>query len=469
MTTRQRLGDVLVQRGLVTREHLDDALARQRLTGRRLGELLVSMGSINQEQLSWALSEALHIPFVDLSDEVVDLEVARALPEAVLRRHEAVPILRVGEEMTVLLADPTNRQAAIELEALSGSRVTVALAAREAVMHFLDRAFPDSKRPSEGANGTNGTNGHSGAVVDLTGVSQVFTLLIDAARSRASELHLEPAVNGVLVRLRMDGRLLDRAWFDRDLLGPITFRLRLLAGLRGESGPTQARVRTRLDGREIELEMFFFPTLSGEAVTVRLYEVAAECPTVQSLVAPASVHRLLEELTAGAQSGGGPGGLVVVAGSDPRARAAVLYALARLAAAPGRRVLTVERQVSFVVPAFLQVELPQDFAAAAATVLAQGADVTLIEDVTTPILAAAALASIEQGTLVLAGVALGSVRSALAYLATVDLRGPLLALTRGVVDAHRRAGTLSVDVLPLTPALRRDLIERKDPWTSPSS
>src|SRR6185436_894803 len=89
---------------------------------------------------------------------------ARSLPETVLRRHEAVPVLRVSNEMTVLLADPTNHQAAIELEALSGSRITVALAAREAVLHFLDRAFPDSKRPMgqplPGANGNRHANGN---------------------------------------------------------------------------------------------------------------------------------------------------------------------------------------------------------------------------------------------------------------------------------------------------------------------
>jgi len=130
VTERLRLGDVLLQRELVTSQQLDEALARQRLTGRRLGEVLLSMGVITQEQLSWALSESLHIPFVELSDDVIDLDVARSLPETVLRRHEAVPVLRVSNEMTVLLADPTNHQAAIELEALSGSRITVALAAR---------------------------------------------------------------------------------------------------------------------------------------------------------------------------------------------------------------------------------------------------------------------------------------------------------------------------------------------------
>ena len=466
MSTRQRLGDVLLERELITRAQLDEALARHRLNGRRLGEVLLSMGAITQEQLTWGLSEALHIPFVELSDEVVDLEVARSLPEAVLRRHEAVPILRVADEMTVLVADPTNRQTAIELEALSGSRVSMALAAREAVLHFLDRAFPDSK--GAGHQGP-GANGQTGQVVDLTGVSHVFALLLGAVRDRASELYLEPAPNGVLVRVRVDGRLLDRAWFDRELLAPITFRLRVLAGLRGEPAPRLARVRTRLEGRDTELEFFFFPTLSGEAVTVRFQPMVVEAPTLLTLGASEPVHRLLVELVGDVTTSASPGGLVVVAGPDTRARAEVLYALARAAAAPGRRVLTLERRASFVVPGFLQVELPVDFGTEAPTVLSQPADVILVEDITPPPLAAAALATAEQGTLVLAGLGLGSARSALTYLATVDLRGPLLGLTRGVVGVQRHGGGLTVDALSLTPALRRDLIERKDPWTSPSS
>jgi type IV pilus assembly protein PilB len=467
VSTHQRLGDILLQRELVTREQLDEALARHYVGRRRLGEVLLSMGAINQEQLSWALSESLHIPFVELSDEVIDLEVARSLPEAVLRRHEAVPVLRVNDEMTVLLTDPTNRQAAIELEALSGARVIVALAAREAVLHFLDRAFPASRQLAGHANGTANGQDHDG-VVDLTGVSQVFALLLGAARDQATELHLEPAPNGVLVRVRVDGRLVDRAWFDRELLAPITFRLRLLAGLKGEPGPRLARIRTRLDGRDTELEFFFFPTLAGEAVTIRFQPVSTTTPTLEALDASESVRRLLVEL-AGVAPALDQGGLVVVAGPDARARAEVLYALAGAAAMAGRRILTVERRVAYVVPGFLQVELPNDFATEAAPVLGQAADVILVEDVAPPALAAAAVAAAEQGALVLAGLALSSVRSALAYLATIDLRGPLLALTRGVVDVRRRGRGLAVDALSLTPAMRRDLVERKDPWTSPTS
>jgi type II secretory ATPase GspE/PulE/Tfp pilus assembly ATPase PilB-like protein len=230
-----------------------------------------------------------------------------------------------------------------------------------------------------------------------------------------------------------------------------------------------ACVRTRLDGRDLELECIFLPTLSGEAVTVRFWPTSIAAPTLGTLGVPLSVQKLLEELADGRSASGAPGGLVVVAGGDARARAAALYALAQSAAAPGRRVMTLERRASFVVPGFLQVELPADFEAEAVLPLARPADVTVVEDLATPALTAAALAAAEQGTLVLAGVALGSARSALSYLATADLRGPLLARTRGVVDVQRGKDSLTVDVLPLTPALRRDLIERKDPWTSPSS
>jgi type IV pilus assembly protein PilB len=463
----QRLGDVLIQRGLVTREQLDEALAHQPVDGRRLGELLLAMGAITQEQLSWALSEALHIPFVELSDEVIDLEVARTLPEAVLRRHEAVPVLRVGDELTVLLADPTNRQAAIELEALTGSRVTVAHAARDAVLHFIDRAFTASSDPAEPPTG--GANGPAGSVKDLTGVSQVFTVLLDAIRSRASELYLDPVPKGVLVRMRVDGRLVERAWFDRELLAPMTFRLRLLAGLRGEGGPRQARIRTRLDGRDLELEFYFLPTLSGEAIAVRFGPVSAVAPTLEALAMSPAVRRCLDELTRVGGAPGRSGGLVVVTGPDAAARATVLYALARSAATPETRVVTLERGVSFVVPGFLQAALGAGFERDAVGALAQPADVIAVEDIATPALSAAAVASAERGGLVLAGVALGSARSALAYIAALDLRGPLLAVTRGLVDVTRRDDALTVDAMPFTPDLRRDLIERKDPWTSPSS
>ncbi|HZS34828.1 MAG TPA: ATPase, T2SS/T4P/T4SS family [Methylomirabilota bacterium] len=462
---QERLGDLLVERGLITREQLDEALMRQQRGGARLGEILVGMGAITQEQLTWALSEALHIPFVELSEEVVDLDVARSIPEEVLRRLEAVPILRVGNEITVLLADPTDRRAAIELEALSGARVIPALTTREAVLHFLDRAFP---RPGRSViEVALEANGRGGTAEDLSGVSQAFALLLDAVREGASELYLEPRSDGVTVRTRIGDQLLDRTRLSRDLLVPLTYRLRVLAGLRSEPGPRLARVRTRLGGRDVALELLFFPTLDGEAVTVRVHQ-GGRAPTVDELRPTAAARAALGALVDRSGAADTAGGIVLVAGPDARARAEALYALALLGDDPKRRTLTVERSAFFVVPGFLQIELSGEFPGGAATVLGQHADVVVVEDLRPPPVAVAALAQAERGALVLGGIGFASLRSALAHLATAELRGPLLALTRGVVEARHREPGGALEALPLTPALRRELLERRDPWTSPS-
>jgi type IV pilus assembly protein PilB len=465
---RTRLGDILVERGLVARDRLDEALEEQARTRRRLGEVLVGLGAITQEQLTWALSEALHVPFVELSEDVIDLDVARALPEDVLRRHEAVPILRVGNEMTVLLGDPTNRRAVVELEELSGARVIIAVASREAVLRFLDTAFP-RRRPRSADELFAGANGHGQGSADPSGVSQAFGLLIDAAREGARELFVEPTPDGAIVRARTGDRLAERARLPRESVAPLTFRLRVLAGLRDEPGPRLARVRTRLAGQDVELELLFFPTVAGEAVTVRLEPRRDATPSLDALGPSPAARAALRGLLAGAGGPRGRGGLVLVAGADVRARAAALYALACGAAGVGQRTVTLERSAGYVVPGFVQVELPAGFAEQAATVLSQPADVVLIEDVTPPVVCAAALARAEEGSLVLAGVPLASLRSALTYLASADLRGPLVEWTRAVVEVRRQEGTRITEVLSLTPALRRDLIERKDPWTSPSS
>ena len=106
MTGPRRFGDVLLEWGLVSPAHLQEALAVQGRTGRRLGEILLKMGAITEEQLNWALSERLNVPLVDLEDDVVDFALIRSMPEELLRRLEAAPILRVGDEMTVIVADP---------------------------------------------------------------------------------------------------------------------------------------------------------------------------------------------------------------------------------------------------------------------------------------------------------------------------------------------------------------------------
>ena len=102
---KRRLGEILVERGFVSPDQLREALRVQYQEGKRLGEILVEMGALSMDELNWALSELLSIPYVEFREEMVDLDLARTLPEDLLRRHEAFPVLRVGDELTVIITD----------------------------------------------------------------------------------------------------------------------------------------------------------------------------------------------------------------------------------------------------------------------------------------------------------------------------------------------------------------------------
>jgi twitching motility protein PilU len=266
----RRLGACLVERGFVTAEQLEEARHVQRQDGtRRLGQILLEMMAVSPDQLNRARAEVFGIPHVEFRESAVDLELARSLPEELLRRHQAVPIRREGDELAVVFVDPTSRQAITELESLTGARVLPAIALRETIERLLDRTFPPGARPGAGVRPD--TARPLEVPADADGVAHVYTLLLSALREGASEVHLEPLAEELRVWTRVGDRLVDRARLPRATLGPISTRLRLLAGLRDEPPPHHAYVRTRLEEQPIELEISLAATLHGEAAIVKLW------------------------------------------------------------------------------------------------------------------------------------------------------------------------------------------------------
>jgi twitching motility protein PilU len=268
----RRLGAFLVERGFISAEQLREATEVQRLDGtRRLGQILLEMVAVSPDQVNRARTELLGIPSVEFHETEADLELARAMPEELLRRHQAFPFRREGGELAVVLVDPTNPHAVAELEALTGAKVLTAIAFRETIARLLDRAFPPAGESRKRAGQRERDAAGIPAEGDASGVAHVYALLLAGLREGATEVRVEPLVEAVRVRYRLDDRLVERARLPRTALEPVNARLRMLAGLRDETAPVHAYVRTRLDDRTVELELAFEPTLHGEAVTVAIW------------------------------------------------------------------------------------------------------------------------------------------------------------------------------------------------------
>ncbi|MDR7584361.1 MAG: hypothetical protein QN158_02075 [Armatimonadota bacterium] len=405
-----RLGEILVSAGLVTPEQITAALAIQRETGERIGEVLLRQGWISEDDLAWALSNHLGFPYVFLTPEIIDPDAVRLLPEEVLRTHRVVPILRFERELTLGMVDPTDEEAVETVRRLTGLEVKRALVRPANLSAVLGRLF--HRRDGESAGGEG-----------VSAARQFLRFhLVQALQQDATEMYVDPAADSrVALAYRIRGVAVGRPAILRELYEDI------LTDLRGETGLAdsgQGSFTTRLGQSTLTVEVTLTPTRWGTAAALVLHPLREAPPALEALgVAP------LDPPPVGR-------GLVLVACPDPRARRAVLHALA--AARAPARLVCVEAVATVDYPRTPHIVLGPGmqarsrYARAVAEGRALGPDLLLVDDLPTRGARRAALEA-AGGTLVLAGDASPTAAAALERCARARSRSAVLALVQGVL------------------------------------
>ena len=405
-----RLGEILVSAGLVTPEQITAALAIQRETGERIGEVLLRQGWISEDDLAWALSNHLGFPYVFLTPEIVDPDAVRLLPEEVLRTHRVLPILRFERELTLGMVDPTDEEAVETVRRLTGLEVKRALVRPANLAAVLARLF--HRRDGEPGGG------------EAASAARQFLRfhLVQALQQDATEIYIDPAADSrVALAYRIRGVAVGRPAILRELYEDILTDLRLETGLAdgGQGGFT-----TRVGQSTLTVGVTLAPTRWGTAAALALHPLRDAPPALEALgVAP------LDPPPAGR-------GVVLVASPDPRARRAVLHALA--AARGPARLVCVEAVATVDYPRTPHLVLGPGrqarsrYARAVVEGRALGPDLLLVDDLPTR---GALRAALEAGarTLVLAGDPSPTVAAALDRCARELPRRAVLALVQGVL------------------------------------
>jgi type IV pilus assembly protein PilB len=307
---RGRLGEILMDNGLISEEQLEVALQAQRESGKRLGQILVEHGAVTEDDIAWALSTQLGYPYVHLNPSIVDGEAVRMLPEALLRERHMLPVLKFGQEMTLAMADPTDEHTVEEVGARTRLQVrrSLALASNIAEMldHFFARAAP------------------AGAMTGEAMVAEAKHLqfhLVQALQQGASEIHFDPMEGGrARVRYRLQGVLADRPAQAADLHDSILHHLHDMTGTRPGS-PGTAAVTVGVGDAEVVLVVTFMPTVLGPAATVVLYPRHTEVPDLEALGLPDDRVRPLRQALAASC------GVVLVGCGEPLLRSTLLHAM----------------------------------------------------------------------------------------------------------------------------------------------
>ncbi len=407
---RRRLGDVLLARGILTDDQLQEALARQRATTgsrRRLGQVVVDAGMASERAVAEALAELLRLDIVDLNRVTITPEVVRLLPRPVADRARVVVLERSGARLRLAAADPTNVVALDDVRLHTGAaELDILIATESQVRDTLNRVWAlagegELAAVVEEVGAEPLVDESDVAVDDAPTVRLVNSVLAEGVRARASDIHVEPQRDRLQVRYRVDGHLRSALTAPRAAAPAVISRIKIISGLdiAERRVPQDGRTRITVDGAAVDARVSTLPSMHGEKVVIRLLARAEQISPLPE------IGMAEEQLVALRAALAEPQGLVLITGPTGSGKTSTLYAALKEVVSPDRNVVTLEDPVEIQMPGITQVQVHErsgmTFSRGLRAVLRQDPDVILVGEVRDTETAELALRAAMTGHLVL--------------------------------------------------------------------
>lgn len=285
-----RLGDLLVSKGLITTHQLNEALQEQKVSGNRLGASLVKLGFITEKDLVNLLSRHYGVPSIDLTEVQIDPAVIKMIPPDVVFKYRAVPVKRMGSMLRVAMSDPSNIPAIDDIKFLTSCHVDVFVATESGIKVAIDKYYDSSASLAEIMSSIEEEKMEvleESEEVDIKELQQasedapvvklVNLILTDAINRKASDIHLEPYEKLFRVRYRIDGVLYDVMKPPMKLKNAIISRVKIMSKLdiAERRLPQDGRIKMKFGkDKEMDFRVSSLPTLFGEKVVLRLLDKA---------------------------------------------------------------------------------------------------------------------------------------------------------------------------------------------------
>jgi type IV pilus assembly protein PilB len=441
-----RLGEMLVDANLLTEKQLLDSLELVRSQGGGLlGRVLVEMGLLDERELARVLAEQRSLEVIDLRQTVPDSAATELLTEVTARRLLAIPVSTGEHGVLVAVADPTDEVLA-ELEAATSKPVQLAVAAQSDILRAIVNSYrvlqaigtqveafeaKDSLRKIVVESGSEGAS-------DFAPVVQVVQLLIkQALRDRASDIHLEPQIDHVRVRYRIDGALHDAMTLPGAMGPAIVSRIKILGNMNivERRRPQDGQISMEIEGRAVDIRVSSLATIRGEKVVLRLLDKRRPLFKLGDLGMSARTVTRYEALLKS------PYGMMICAGPTGSGKTTTLYGSLGEINTPERNITTIEDPVEYVLPLINQIQINEQagitFAGGLKSILRQDPDVVLVGEIRDVETARIAVQSALTGHLVLSSLHATDSVSALHRLLDMGIESFLVASSVTAVVAQR--------------------------------
>lgn len=383
-----RIGDMLVNGGVISAEQLQQALTAQKETGRKLGATLIGMGILSEQKLLEFLAEQFKLPLIDLGQFKINETHLRALSEVHARRFRALVLDERPGTYMVVMADPTDLTALDELERILKRPLQLAIAREDDILRTIDLFYRKSAEIETLAEklgeelGDNlfelGAISNEAATADAPVVKLLQSIFEDAVQVRASDIHLEPDDKVLRIRLRVDGVLQEQVMKENRIAPALVLRLKLLAGMdiAEKRLPQDGRFFINARGHQLDVRMSTMPVLYGEAVVMRILDQTAGALRLDQLGMPPEMMQRFR------QAFMRPHGLVLATGPTGSGKTTTLYAALNELNKPEVKIITVEDPVEYRLPRVNQVQINSkidlSFARVLRSVLRQDPDIVMV-------------------------------------------------------------------------------------------
>ena len=277
-----RLGEILIERKLISAEDLERALELQKERGDKIGKTLVDLGFVAMRDVLAALSDQLGVPLVSIDSPPAVSSETETLSPRFLRQFRCLPFSREDHTVTLAMADPLDVETIAVVRNLTGLKVSTVLAAEQEILDAIDKYYGQTARTEpeaglEGAEATEDLEHLRDMASEAPVIRLVNAIIAQAVEKRASDIHLEPFEKEFRIRYRMDGVLYNQEPPPREMKAAMISRVKLMAKLNIAERrlPQDGRIKIKTMGREVDLRVSTLPTLYGESVVMRLLDRSA--------------------------------------------------------------------------------------------------------------------------------------------------------------------------------------------------
>ncbi len=385
-----KLGEILLYAGKITQDQLDEAMKDQKKSQLKLGEIIVDKGWLKPEEIVEALEQQLGFPIVDLTKYEINPNVATLIPESIVRKYKLIAIDRKENRLIVAMVDPLNFFAIDDVKLYTKMDVTPCLATSMDLERVIEKyytnvltqkaldEFSDSFAPIEDEIDT---EQEMLEVATAPIVKLINSIIEQAMRSKASDIHIEPSANDIRVRFRIDGDLQEIMVLPRNNLSPIVTRIKIIGkmDIAEKRIPQDGRVEMKFNDSEIDLRISSLPTVYGEKIVLRILDKTNFNFTKEGLGFSKDDLQKLNRMI------GQPYGMILVTGPTGSGKSTTLYTVLRELNVASKNVITVEDPVEYKLKGINQVQVNTKagltFAAGLRSILRQDPDTIMIGEI----------------------------------------------------------------------------------------